>query len=217
MKIAVLIPAHNASQTIDKIVTQVKALGFSVIVVDDGSTDKTFEIAGNSGAVVLKNEKNQGKGAALRSGFKYILASDYDGVITMDADGQHDPASLADFAGKAESDDSAFIVGDRMSHTAGMPQVRVITNRFMSYLLSKKIGQCVPDTQCGYRFIKRYLLAKLRLSTSRYEIESEMLIQAARLGIRIDSVPIKSIYTGQSSRINPLIDTLRFIKLMLKN
>lgn len=217
MKIAILIPAHNASRTIGGIVTQVKALGFAVIVVDDGSTDDTFEIAGNSGAVVLKNEKNQGKGAALRSGFKYILAGDYDGVITMDADGQHEPASLADFAGKAESADSAFIVGDRMSQTAGMPRIRVITNRFMSFLLSKKIGQYVPDTQCGYRFIKRDLLAKLCLFTSRYEIESEMLIQAARLGVRIDSVAIKSIYAGQSSRINPFIDTLRFIRLMLKN
>src|SRR3989338_1111228 len=99
-----------------------------------------------------------------------------------------------------------------MDCTGCMPRLRVITNRLMSRLLSKKTGQHIPDTQCGFRFIRTGLLAKMQLSTSRYEIESEMLIQAARLGSRIDSIPIKSIYSGQASRINPFVDTLRFIR-----
>lgn len=219
MKAVILIPAHNADQHIAGVVSKTKALGFDVIVVDDGSTDETYDNAKSAGATVLKHKKNLGKGAALRAGFDYILnpsaGSGFDVVITMDADGQHDPASLKDFINMAVSDNSTFITGNRMYDTAAMPKVRVITNRFMSWLLSKKMGQYVPDTQCGYRLIRKDLLANMRLSTSRYEIESEMLIQAARLGAHIDSVPISSIYAGHKSRINPFVDTLRFIRLMM--
>ena len=216
MKTVVLIPAHNAEQTISEVVNKTKALGFASIVVDDGSTDKTYDDAKAAGAIVLKHEKNLGKGAALRTGFRYAQDSDFDAVITMDADGQHDPALLNDFVKMAVSADSVFIVGNRMDSTAGMPLVRVLTNKFMSWLLSKKMGQYVPDTQCGYRFIKKTLLQKMQLRTSKYEIESEMLIQAARANAKIDSMPISSIYAGHKSRINPFIDTLRFIRLIMK-
>lgn len=216
MRTAVLIPAHNAAKTIGRLVQQAKVLGFCVIVVDDGSTDTTSDNAKEAGAVVLKNPKNLGKGTALQNGFEYILNNDFDAVITMDADGQHDPAFLADFVKKALSGGAELILGNRMHHTKDMPLARIITNRFMSRLLSKKINRHVPDTQCGFRLIKKGLLAKLHFSTSRYDMESEMLIQAASLGSRIESIPITSIYSGQRSRINPIIDTLRFIRLMLK-
>jgi glycosyltransferase involved in cell wall biosynthesis len=215
MKTIVLIPAHNAAHSIGDLVKQITAFGFSAVVVDDGSTDNTIDSAKSAGAIVIKNEKNLGKGAALRNGFKYILGnSDFDAVIIMDADGQHDPVSLNDFVKNAGLTGADMILGNRMDNTKDMPLVRVIVNRFMSGLLSAKLGKKIPDTQCGFRFIKKGLLAKLNLSTSRYEIESEMLIQAARLGGRIESIPIKSIYSGQTSRINPFIDTLRFIRLM---
>ena len=215
MKTAILIPAHNAAETIVEVVKKVKDLGFSVIVVDDGSTDRTFEFAKEAGAVLLKNQKNMGKGAALRKGFEYILTSNFDAVITMDADGQHDPTSLYDFVKKAQETKADFILGNRMHNVKNMPWIRILTNRFMSRLLSKKIGQHIMDSQCGYRFIKKALLENLHLSTLRYEIESEMLVQAAELGAVIDSVPIPSIYDGHKSRINPVVDTWRFIRLMM--
>lgn len=219
MNPVVLIPAHNAGKMVTEVINKVKALGFSVIVVDDGSDDDTYESAMSAGVVILRHEKNLGKGAALRAGFEYILnpstGSGFDAVITMDADGQHDPALLNDFVKNAELKNSGFITGNRMHNTAAMPRIRVFTNRFMSWLLSKKMGQYVPDTQCGYRFIKKDLLAKIKLCTSRYEIESEMLIQAARAGARIDSISISSIYAGHRSRINPLVDTLRFVRLLM--
>ena len=219
MKTVILIPAHNVDKVVAEVINNVESLGFPVIVVDDGSDDNTYESAKSTGAIVLRHEKNLGKGAALRAGFDYILnpstGSGFDAVITMDSDGQHDPALLNDFIKNAESNNSAFISGNRMHNTAAMPGIRVFTNRLTSWVLSKKIGQHVPDTQCGYRFIKKDLLVKIRLRTSHYEIESEMLIQAARAGARIDSIPVSSIYAGHNSRINPFVDTFRFIRLIL--
>jgi glycosyltransferase involved in cell wall biosynthesis len=218
MKSVVLMPAHNEETAISGVVKEVSNLGFVVVVVDDGSSDKTSETAKNAGAIVIKNQINMGKGLALRKGFEYILSNmDFDVIITMDADGQHEPSSLSDFIKKAEISESDLVLGNRMEKTEKMPRLRVFTNRFMSGVLSKKIGQYVPDTQCGYRLIKKDLLKKLDFSTSRYEMESEMLIKAGRLGARIDSVPINSIYSGQTSKINPIIDTFRFIRLMMRS
>jgi len=215
MKTAGIIPAYNAADTVGAVAKKVKDMGFFCVVIDDGSTDDTYKNAAAAGVVVLKHEKNMGKGRALRTGFEYILKNDFDAAIMMDADGQHDPESLKDFVNAAELKNSAFIVGSRMHNTKAMPKIRVMTNKFMSWILSKKMGQYVPDTQSGYRFIRKDLLAKMTLSASRYEIESEMLIQAARLGAHIDSVPISSIYTGHKSHINPIVDALRFIRLMI--
>lgn len=219
MRIAVLIPAYNAADTVGGVVKKVKALGLVCIVVDDGSTDNTYTNAASAGAVVLKHEKNMGKGAALRTGFDHILnpstGSGFDVVVTMDADAQNDPLLIKSFIARAEETGADFIVGNRLLDTAGMPWIRVQTNRLMSWFLSKKIGQRVPDTQCGYRLIRKDLLAKLKLCTSHYEIESEMLIKASAVGAKIDSVAVLSIYSGQKSHINPFIDTLRFIRLMI--
>jgi len=215
MNIVVLIPAYNAADTIGALVKKVKELGFFCVVVDDGSTDDTYKNASSAGVIVLKHEKNMGKGAALRTGFDYILKGGYDYIVTLDADGQNDPLSIKDFIGKAEKSGASIIVGNRLLDTAGMPWIRVQTNRFMSWLLSKKIGQRVPDTQCGYKLIRKDLLAKLKLCANHYEIESEMLIKAGKAGAKIDSVVVSSIYSGQKSHINPIVDTLRFIKLIM--
>lgn len=86
----------------------------------------------------------------------------------------------------------------------------------MSWLLSRLTKQKIPDTQCGFRLIKSQVLKHIKLMTSQYETESEILIKAARLGYKIESVPIKTIYVGEKSRINPFLDTLRFIRLIIK-
>lgn len=98
--------------------------------------------------------------------------------------------------------------------TEDMPVLRIITNRFMSRIISAIAKQYIPDTQCGFRLIKRELLQKMDLSTSKYETESEILIKAARSGFKIESVPVKTIYSGQKSQINPFVDTLRFMRFM---
>ena len=101
---------------------------------------------------------------------------------------------------------------DDMTHE--MPLLRIITNRFMSLIISAFARQYIPDTQCGFRLVKKEVLQKITLSTSKYETESEILIKAARLGFKIEFVPIKTIYSGQKSQINPFVDTLRFLRFI---
>jgi hypothetical protein len=103
-----------------------------------------------------------------------------------------------------------------MSVRRNMPVVRVLTNKIMSWFISGLCKQKIPDTQCGFRLIKKEVLERLRLTTSKFEIESEILIKASRLGFKIESLPIKSVYIGEKSHINPFIDTIKFIKFIFK-
>jgi glycosyltransferase involved in cell wall biosynthesis len=216
MRTCVIIPTYNESKAIAGLVTQIIKFGLEVVVIDDGSGDNTAELAKDSGAKVLRNLTNMGKGASLIKGYNFAVSQGFDAVISMDGDGQHSCDDLAAFLRKAADSESALIIGNRMSTTAGMPALRIITNRFMSYLISLIVKQHIPDTQCGFRLVKRELLEKLSFSTSKYETESEILIKTARLGFKIESLPIKTIYSGQKSQINPCVDTLRFFRFIIR-
>jgi len=215
MKICVVIPTYNEAKEIARLVRDIKLLNLDVVVVDDGSRDNTCQIAKDNGAIVLRNQDNEGKGASLIKGFKYALLRGYDAVITMDGDGQHLPQDLPNFIRLAEHSNSQILIGNRMQTTKNMPRVRILTNQLMSWLISVVIKQRISDTQCGFRLLKKEVLQKINLITTNYEIESEILIKGARLGFRIESVPIKTIYLNEKSRINPFLDTLRFIKFVV--
>jgi glycosyltransferase involved in cell wall biosynthesis len=215
MNICVVVPVYNESKTIAGIVTQVKNIGLDVLVIDDGSSDTTSEAAKDSGAIVLKNDKNEGKGASLIKGFNYALAHNFDAIITMDGDGQHEPGDIRSFVSVAARSDSGILIGTRMSEPKNMPLVRFMTNTFLSWFISCISGQDIPDTQCGFRLIKKEVLEKVKLRTNNYEAESELLIKAARLGFKIESLPIHTIYMGEKSRINPFVDSWRFVRLIV--
>ncbi len=216
MKTCVIIPSYNEAKEIGKLIKEIIQHGLDVVVVDDGSTDNTPQIARESGATVLGNIKNQGKGASLTKGFNYALEHGYAAVITMDGDGQHLPEDLPYFIRLAKYSNSGIIIGNRMHKTKNMPTVRLLTNKVMSYLLSSIAKQKIPDTQCGFRLIKREILERVNLSTYNYETESEILLKCSRLGQRIESVPIKTVYRGQKSRINPLVDSFRFLRFIAR-
>jgi dolichol-phosphate mannosyltransferase len=216
MKTCVLIPSYNESRTIGNLIKEIKAMNLDVVVVDDGSLDGTPVIARQAGAQVILHGRNMGKGISLRDGFEYALKKGYEVVITMDGDGQHDPKSLYSFLEKAGSSKAGIIIGNRMKDPTNMPFIRRLTNKFMSWILSRMSGQHIPDSQCGFRLINRGVLEKIVLSASKYEIESEILLRAAKEGFVIESIPIRTIYEGQQSSINPFFDTLRFIRLVLK-
>jgi len=215
VKICAVLPIYNESKTIAKLIKQIKLQGLEVLVVDDGSSDNSFAIARESGAVVLENPMNMGKGVSLVRGFEYSLANNFDAVITLDGDGQHNPEDIPHFVRAAESSDSGIFIGNRMFKTNNMPVLRFLTNRFMSWLISIICKQRIPDTQCGFRLIKKEVLQKVSFRTKNFEAESEILIKAARLGFKIESVPINTIYMGEKSRINPFLDTFRFMKFFL--
>lgn len=214
MKICVIIPAYNESKEIAPLLAGVRLHCPQVLVIDDGSKDNTAQIAQDNGAVVFRNIRNQGKGTALISGFNYVLKHDFDAVITMDGDGQHLPEEIPLFIKTAIYSNNGIVIGNRMSERMNMPFLRVLANKFMSRVISLMVEQDIPDTQCGYRLIKRGVLEKLVLNTSNYDTESEILIKAARLGFKIESVRIKTVYRGEKSQINPFVDTFRFIRLI---
>lgn len=215
MKVCVIIPTYNESDTIGNLVSKIKKLGFDVLVIDDGSTDNTREIVKGKSVLLLENNTNLGKGSALRRGFDYAILNEYDFVVTMDGDGQHSPTEIVRFIELAQKERAGIIVGDRMQNCIGMPWVRQMTNSFMSRFISRLAGQHIPDTQCGFRLIKIDVLKNIKLISQRFEIESEILIKAARSGFKVISTPIKTIYQGEKSKISPFIDTLRFVRLII--
>ena len=212
----VLIPAYNAEAEIAEVVKKVRHQNFPVLVVDDGSSDNTAVKVMDLGVPVLVSEKNAGKGAALRNGFEWFLNKDYQAVILMDADGQHDALELDDFLKALNENSADLVIGNRMTEPKGMPWIRRLTNRFLSALLSWFSGWKIPDSQCGYRAIRREALKKMRFTSDHFEIESEMILEAAERGLHIRSVPIRSVYESHSSRIRPLKDTFRFFFFLIR-
>jgi len=216
MNTCVIIPTYNEAKTIGNLIRSIRSQNLEVIVVDDGSQDDTYKIASDCGAVVLRNENNLGKGTSLVRGLNYALAKNFDAAITMDGDGQHLAEEIPYFIRLARYSDGDILIGNRMHQTKNMPRIRVLTNKFMSWFISAVTRQKIPDSQCGFRLIKKEVLRKMSLVSSKFEIESEMLIKGSRLGFKIQSVPIKTVYSGEKSRIHPVIDTLRFFRFAIK-
>lgn len=215
-KTCVIIPSYNVARTLGAIIYELRKQDLDVLVIDDGSTDATSEAADKSGAIVLKNQVNLGKGTSLRRGLQYALDKGYDTLITMDGDGQHLPEDAINFLrAHAMYPEADLIIGNRMQRPGGMPFPRFLTNRMMSTFISWLSKQHIPDSQNGFRLIKRQSLQALKLKSSRFEIESEIILEAAKKGAKIISIPISAIYKGHPSRISPLLDTLRFIKFSL--
>ena len=216
MRVWVLIPAYNEEKEIGGLLDSLKKKGLSILVVDDGSSDSTSKIAKEKADIVLRNERNLGKGGALRKGIKYLLDNvEFDYLITMDADNQHSPSDIDSFI-ECAKEGYAFVIGNRMERHYGMPLIRVLTNRFMSLLISFIVKQNIPDSQCGFRMIRRDVLEHICIETDKFEIESEILIKAAKNNFPIKSVPIKSIYfKNHSSKIHPLYDTFRFLRFIV--
>lgn len=216
MKVCVLIPALNEARTIGKIVQAVRGQNLDVVVIDDGSSDRTGEIAKENGAKVIRHEMKKGKGASLRDGFNDVLQNDYGGVIILDGDGQHDVDEIKKFLQEAKLYPKTVVVGNRMQDIQKMPFLRVLTNKIMSGLISLTCGVSIPDSQCGYRYIPTEVLRQIHLTCDDYEIETEILIKVRKQGFSVRSIPIKTIYAQETSYIHPVKDTLRFISYYLR-
>lgn len=216
-KVCVVIPAFREAAHIGAVVRAVRAQALDVVVVDDGSPDATAANAEAAGARVLRHPVNRGKGAALETAYRFAREHGYPVVVTMDGDGQHDPADLSALLAVQAQTGAAVVVGNRMANPVGMPWVRRCTNRFMSWLISRVMHQQVPDSQCGFRLYRADVLLAQPLGSVRYAAETEILLDLAARGVRIVSAPVRTIYRDEKSKVNPVVDTVRFFGMMLRH
>ena len=217
MKVVVIVPAYMTGPGLIAVLEEAsRAVGKeNVLVVDDGSPDSYPTDAARLGYSVVRHDRNMGKGEALKTGFAWAVSHGYSGVITLDGDGQHDPRLIPSFLRKAQDSGADIVIGSRMRDVSTMPRVRVFVNRFTSWVVSRLAGQRIEDSQSGYRYISSRVLETVRLEASRYDLESEILVKAARRGFAIDSVPIPTVYGDVKSSIKPLKDAVCFWRLVL--
>lgn len=195
MKTLIVVPAYNEATTIAPILSALRD-AHDVVVIDDGSTDTTGEIARSLGVTVLHHVVNRGLGAALRTGFAYAIRRGiYDIVVTLDADGQHNPAEINNFV-HAFSDDVDVVIGKR--EFADMPLIRQGYNAIGAIITSALFGGPLTDSQSGFRAFRVNKLRDFRLMTSRMEISSEIVAEAYRVGAKIKQIPISVAYTEYS-------------------
>jgi len=212
----VIIPAFNEASGIASVVEKTRQFAKHVVVVDDGSTDGTEEKAKAAGAEVIRHERNMGKGASLMSGFAFAREHHCDLVITLDADGQHEPEEILRFLDTYKRTRIPVLIGNRMWNPQSMPLLRRWTNLYMSRLLSRIMKTYLPDTQCGFRLYRSDILPYAPTGSQRFAMESEILLQLALRDFRMDSVRIATIYRGEKSRINPMVDTVRFFLMLIR-
>jgi glycosyltransferase involved in cell wall biosynthesis len=204
--ICVIIPAYNASKTIGAVVTAALRHISKIIVADDGSSDTTGEAAAAAGAEVIVIEKNSGKGHALKLLFQRALEEGYSAVISMDADGQHDPEEIPKFMAAHNAFRDSIIVGTRMHEKEKIPRGRYNSMRIARFYVSLVANQFVEDTQCGFRLYPLSVIGKMRLLTERYVLETELLMKAGDMGVNIRFVNIKTIYGENGSHFRPIAD-----------
>ncbi len=215
MRLAALVPAYQAAAKLGDVLLRLAALEQppAVLVVDDGSPDDTAEVARRHGARVHSFATNRGKGHALLAGFA-ALRDEFDAVVTLDADGQHPPECLPALVRAAERG-ADLVLGTR-ARTSDMPLARRFANAFSSRWATWLAGQRVSDSQCGYRLHSSRLLERTPLTPGRYEVETEMVVRAARLGFRIAEVEIPTIYGEERSQVRAFQDVPRIIGTLLR-
>ena len=216
---AILIPALNAECSLAELVNRLRNVvgNVQIVVVDDGSTDLTNEVAASIGAVVLRHEKNRGKGAALQTGFEFLKnQSEIDFILTMDADLQHQPEDVPIFLIVQQKTNADIVIGWRKKIRTRMPVHRKLSNAITSVLVGIRSGVKIKDSQCGFRLIRRSVIESIQLESAGYEAETEFLIKAARRGFKIEFVPVQTIYGTEKSYMTHWATTVNFIKTIFR-
>ena len=218
-RICILIPAYDAQGTLHSVLKEIEPLGIDTIVVNDGSSDETAKVAMEYGATVLNHPCNLGKGSALRTGFEYILRKNYQIVITLDADGQHDPSEIPHLLKIFWSVRPDVLIGSRAHEFRKMDFGRRFWNRLGAKAVSRRCHSDITDSQSGFRLIRTEALAQISLTASRFETELELLIKACKKGFSMLSVPINApkIDDSRSSHFRPVSDTWKVCKLFLRS
>ena len=215
LRVVAVIAAFNEGPNIREVVLGTRPHVDAVIVVDDGSTDDTAAAAKAAGAEVVRHPGNRGKGVAVRSGLDAVRGRGFSHVLLMDGDLQHRPADVPRLVAAAAAGDADVIVGARSFDRAQMPSSRYWSNVIGSWALGGLVGVPIRDTQSGFRLIRLSALEPLTLTSTGYEIETEMLIRLARRGSIVREVPVALAYDGAPSKLRPVRDTTRTCFLAL--
>jgi len=226
MKTCAIIPCYNVGDLCVPVIEQTDKLVDKILAVDDGSTDGTPEHLASTGVAILTHEQNAGKGAALITAFEHVLKSpeygEYDAILTIDGDGQHDPEEIPGLLEAYRREPDSVVVGTREVDRPDIKWRRRWGNILSRYFISKACGQYIPDTQSGFRVFSRELLCEILpgLGPGRYETETAFLILAARAGRKMVPATISTIYTDEAEQVSsfdPVLDTYLVFKVVAKS
>jgi glycosyltransferase involved in cell wall biosynthesis len=203
----VIIPCYNEAATIGSVVLKVKNFIDNVLVIDDGSTDDTVKIAKAAGANVISHKKNYGKSTAIKNGFKYAINKNFDYIITIDGDGQHNPDEIPAVLNNLKDNGNDIIVGNRSTNNKEMPTWRKIGKNILDYTTSFGNGGHITDSQNGFRAFNKKAMKALTptLNGKAFCVESEQLIKAHELGLEVAHANVSCKYKDlkKTSKKNP--------------
>lgn len=222
-RVCIIIPAYNESSVIGDVVTSIidsfKSSSYhtEIVVVNDGSQDRTGAIARQHGAIVINHILNSGAGGATATGLSYAQQNNFDIACTMDADGQHASEDVLKGVDQLTKRKVDLLIGSRLINNEGMSKVKVLGNKGLSFITYILFGINSTDSQSGLRVFSRKALEQLRWKTSGYEFCSEMLWRANQLHLAIDEYPIQAIYTEYSkSKGQNNWNAVNIVKSLLK-
>jgi glycosyltransferase involved in cell wall biosynthesis len=214
----VVIPAYNAARTIEGVLRETLLAGLPVLVVDDGSTDDTAALVRHLPVNLVRHPANLGKGAALKTGFAWALSHGFAGVITLDADGQHDPTAIPRLTETARETGHGIVLASRYAQFVQMAGLRRHWNRFGAWCMQKRTGFAIDDSQSGFRCYSARLLRTVRLARDGYDLEMEILMKAWQAGFTIGSIPVAArVADGRAtSHFRPVRDTWHICMTFLR-
>ena len=211
----VVIPAYQCAATIEPVIADARRHLERVVVVDDGSDDATAERARLAGAEVLRHPYNRGKGAALQTGMRHLVAQGFTHALSMDGDGQHLAREIPKLLAASEAEPRALIIGVRTIGTQAVDGLKLFGNRFANLCVRSAAGVPLPDTQSGFRVYPLATMLRLPKQGEHFEYESTSIIFAARQHVPIRSIPVDVYYppvAERRSHYRKVVDTLRIIR-----
>ncbi|MDO9254524.1 MAG: DUF2062 domain-containing protein [Bacteroidales bacterium] len=218
LNVCVLLPTYNNSGTIAGVIDGIRLLTNDLIVVNDGSTDVTAEIlAQYSDIQLISYPKNKGKGNALLAGFRYAISQGYNYAITIDSDGQHNPADIKAFAEKLQETGPALIIGERNMEQASVPGKSNFGRKFSNFWFKVETGISHNDTQSGFRLYPLREFENIKFYTPKFEFEIEILVRLAWKGIKVESVPVSVRYFPKEERVSHFRPFRDFTRISILN
>lgn len=212
IRVCAVVPFFNEEQFIGSVISKTQSYVDFIVAVNDGSTDNSYnQIKDIKNLEVITLDRNYGKGFALQKGFEYCLDREFDIVVTLDADNQHDPKFIPELLDKLKFFD--IVIGNRLDDLKNMPVHRRLSNKITSLLLTLRTGQKISDSQCGYRAYKKRVIEKCKTISNGFEAESEILILASRAGFKIGFTKIDTVYGAEKSKMKSFSAIKGFIKI----